>query len=66
MPSIFTPQVCPLPASTPRRRYCLHLEDGTAYRQTQTYNLPSHNSKMVLSIVKIGPPFPAYVYCITN
>ena len=29
---------------------------GTAYRPPQIHNLPSHNSKMVLSIVKIGPP----------
>ena len=29
---------------------------GTAYRPIQTYKLPSHSSKMVLSIVKIGPP----------
>ena len=28
---------------------------GTAYRPPQIHNLPSHNSKMVLSIVKIGP-----------
>ena len=30
---------------------------GTAYRPPQIHNLPSHNSKTVLSIVKIGPPF---------
>ena len=29
---------------------------GTAYRPIQTYKDPSDNSKMVLSIVKIGPP----------
>ena len=29
---------------------------GTAYRPPQIHDLPSHNSKMVLSIVKIGPP----------
>ena len=29
---------------------------GTAYRPPQTYNSPSHSSKIVLSIVKIGPP----------
>ena len=30
--------------------------DGSVYRPKQTYILPSHNSKTVLSIVKIGPP----------
>ena len=30
--------------------------DGSVYRLTQTHKLPSHSSKMVLSIVKIGPP----------
>ena len=39
---------------------------GTVYRPTRTYRLPSHNSKMVLSIVKKGPPAPAYLYCSTN
>ncbi len=29
---------------------------GTAYRLPQIHNLPSHSSKTVLSIVKIGPP----------
>ena len=32
------------------------LEDGTAYSPKWTYTVPSHNSKTVLSIVKIGPP----------
>ena len=27
-----------------------------SYRLKWTYKAPSHNSKMVLSIVKIGPP----------
>ena len=29
---------------------------GTAYRPPPIHNFPSHSSKMVLSIVKIGPP----------
>ena len=32
-----------------------HPSDGTAYRPEQTYRLPSHNSKTVLSTVKKGP-----------
>ena len=32
-----------------------HLEEGTAYRPTRPYNVPSSNSNMVLSIVKKGP-----------
>ena len=40
------------------RWYCLPSKagfSGTAYRPKQTYRAPSHNSKTVLSIVKIGP-----------
>ena len=32
-----------------------HLEDGTSYRTKQLYRVPCHNSKTVVSIVKIGP-----------
>ena len=32
------------------------LEDGTAFRQVQTYRSPSHISKMVLPTVNLGPP----------
>ena len=33
--------------------------DGSVYRPKQTYISPSHNSKTVLCIVKIGPPSPS-------
>ena len=33
-----------------------HPLDDAAYRPEQTYKLPNHSSKTVLSIVKIGPP----------
>ena len=32
---------------------------GSVYRLKWTYSAPSHNSKTVLSIVKIGPPLLA-------
>jgi len=32
---------------------------SSVYRPKQPYRAPNHNSKTVLSIVKIGPPKPA-------
>ena len=42
------------------KTYCpILLVANTAYRPKQTYTVPSHNSKTVLSIVKMGPPSEA-------
>ena len=35
----------------------------TAYRPQWPYNLPSHNSKTVLSTVKKGPPYLPNLRC---